>query len=178
MDASGATIMRSRVLRLALFLILVGLSLFWNTAIAHEYSPNRRWDTSNVPRVTDGNTGFGTYIRSAADDYTRNTDLAVRYCASPCTHNIYNYKANFGYTKWAAQIHRYGNPVRKARIEWNEYHAPFTVKEKHRLARHEMGHAFGLDHVPKSGPAAIMGDPKEWSHVLHMHDKDDINVIY
>ena len=172
-------------LRLALALVLAGAIpafLLWGEAAAHEYNPPERWDTSITPVTTNVDTRYASAIRSAAGDYTSNTDLRVDYCASSCSgSNIWHYENDFGRNTWAARVMRRGNPTSSAIIQWDAHNGRFDEFTANRLARHELGHAFGLDHVPCKGPTAapaIMGCPTNGVSDLHDHDIDDINDKY
>ena len=52
----------------------------------------------------------------------------------------------------------------------------------HRVARHVMGHIFGLGHPPcpsdPGGVASVMGCARDGKYDLHTHDRDDMNVKY
>ena len=72
-----------------------------------------------------------------------------------------------------------GNPAYAGRVEWNSHYAGgWSSRTKHLLARHELGHIFGLDHINASSPASVMGEARQHMHTLHTHDKDDMNVKY
>ena len=69
----------------------------------------------------------------------------------------------------------------KGKVRWNSYYSKTNITVD-RLARHEMGHIFGLDHPPcpgeSGGVASVMGCPNDGKYDLHTHDRDDINVKY
>ena len=133
----------------------------------------------STPLTSNGTTTLGTFLSNAASDYTSNTDLDVDYCNEPCTENISNIMVNRGANGYDAQAFWTGNPAYEGRVEWNSHYAGgWNSRTKHLLARHELGHIFGLDHVNASSPASVMGEPREHMHTLHTHDKDDINVKY
>ena len=148
---------------------------------AHDWPGGHVWDTSITAKTSNGNTGYATQIQSAANDYTTNTDLPVSYCTEPCTENIRHVEDNYGPTNWDAYAYWYGNPVYKGKVKWNSYYSKTNIVV-HRLARHEMGHVFGLGHPPchpdPGGVWPVMGCPKSGKYNLHTHDRDDINVKY
>ena len=164
---------------LAPVLVLMGALLLVGRAAAHEFADPHSWDTNVTPKTSNGTTALATFLSSAANDYTTNTDLEVDYCNEPCTENIRNIMVNRGHDRYSAIAFWTGNPAYEGRIEWNSYYSGgWGSRTKHLLARHELGHIFGLEHVPETGPASVMGEPRDHLQVLHTHDKDDINVKY
>ena len=130
-------------------------------------------------------TNYATQISSAASDHRNNTDLYVSYCSGSCpSSNVRHYEADFGNTSWAARALFNGNVISHATIQWNGHWGTFENIISHRLARHEMGRAFGLNHVPcGGGPHAttiwsVMGCPESGQYTLHDHDIDDIDDKY
>ena len=112
------------------------------------------------------NADYESEIQSARRDFNDNTDLAVYWCSWVCNGNIRHNQADYGDVGWAARTRRHGNPVTHAYVDWNGDYSQdsFTAL---RLARHEMGHALGLDHVPCGGGGpyeptiySIMGCPE------------------
>ena len=112
------------------------------------------------------NADYESEIQSARRDFNDNTDLAVYWCSWVCNGNIRHNQADYGDVGWAARTRRHGNPVTHAYVDWNGDYSQdsFTAL---RLARHEMGHALGLDHVPCGGDGpyeptiySIMGCPE------------------
>ena len=172
----------SPALRMALLLILAGAFLLAGKAAAHDWPGGHAWDTSITTETSNGNTSYATQIQSAASDYTNNTDLPVSYCTEPCIENIRQVEEDYGPTNWDAYAYWYGNPEYRGKVKWNSYYNPKANIVVHRLARHEMGHIFGLDHPPcpgdPGGVASIMGCPRDGEHDLHTHDRDDMNVKY
>lgn len=172
---------------LALALVIVGAILVWGDVSAHDYSPPERWDTSITPNTTSVDTRYAWAIRSAARDYNSNTDLMVIYCASSCNNsNIRHYENEYGMSKWAART-RYvllsGGLIRNATIQWNAEHGPFSRNDANHIARHEMGHSFGFDHFPCSGPdyawsVMLYGCTNGFPGALTSHDKRDVNNKY
>ena len=147
----------------------------WQGACASPHS----WDTGVTPLTSNGTTVLGTFLSSAASDCTSNTDLDVDYCNEPCTENIRNIMVNRGANGLSAQAYWSGNPAYAGRVEWNSHYAGgWSSRTKHLLARHELGHIFGLDHINASSPASVMGEARQHMHTLHTHDKDDMNVKY
>ena len=179
METSKRGFRGSPALWVAVVFILAGAFLLAAKAAAHEFPNPQSWDTSVTPKTSNGTAALATFLSSAASDYTNNTDLDVDYCNEPCTENISNIMINNGDDGYAAWAFWTGNPAYEGRIEWNSYYAGgWSSRTKHLLARHELGHIFGLDHVPETGPASVMGRARDHMHVLHTHDKDDINVKY
>ena len=160
-------------------LVLTGVLLVAGRVAAHEFPSPHSWDTGVTPLTSNGTTPLGTYLSSAASDYTNNTDLEVDYCTEPCTENITNKMVNWGDNRVSARAYWTGNPAYEGEIRWNSHYAGgWSARTKHLLTRHELGHVFGLDHVNASTPASVMGEAREHMQVLHTHDKDDINVKY
>ena len=160
-------------------LVLAGALFLVDRAAAHEFASPHSWDTSVTAETSNGTTAFATFLSSAANDYTTNTDLDVDYCNEPCTENISNIMVNNGNDGYSAWAFWTGDPAYEGRIEWNSYYAGgWNNRTKHLLARHELGHIFGLAHVPETGPASVMGEAREHMQTLHTHDKDDMNVKY
>ena len=164
---------------LALVLVLIGALFLVGRAAAHEFASPHNWDTSVTPKTSNGTTALATFLSSAANGYTTNTDLEVDYCNEPCTENISNIMVNRGNDGYSAIAYRAGNPAYEGEIQWNSYYAGgWSNRTNHLLTRHELGHSFGLDHVPGSSPASVMGVAREYINTLHTHDKDDMNVKY
>ena len=65
----------SPALWVALVFILVGAFLLVAKAAAHEFASPHSWDTSVTAKTSNGTTPFATFLSSAANDYTTNTDL-------------------------------------------------------------------------------------------------------
>ena len=73
--------------------------------------------------------------------------------------------------------------VRNATIQWNAEHGPFSRNAANHIARHEMGHSFGLAHFPCSGPdyawsVMLYGCNNGFPGALTGHDKRDVNNKY
>lgn len=167
---------------LALVLVIVGVILVWGDVSAHDYSPPKKWDTSITPNTTSVDTRYAWAILSAANDYTFNTDLTVNYCISRCG-NIRHYEKDHGRRPWAARALTVGNPIRHGTIDWNAFYGPFDNDSANLIARHELGHVFGFDHVPCSGTRyawSVMMDACTGGlpSVLTNHDKADVNNKY
>lgn len=164
MNTSTKVFRINLALCITLVLALAGAFLLTGKAVAHNYYPDIVWKDGLTPVNANVDTSHTAPIRGGAHDYKTNTDLKVNYCSWPCSANI-EHRSVRGRTKeWAARARRNANPVTQATIEWNSRvnNSAFTA---HRLARHEMGHAFGLDHVECGGGPyepdikSIMGYP-------------------
>ena len=160
-------------------------ALYVGTATALDYSPVRYWDTDDVmPETTNADTRYATQIRRAAEDYTDNTDLAVDYCSSSCTDsNIRHCEADYGNTTWAARVQLSPPVITYATVQWNAHWGQYNNFVANRLASHEMGHAFGLEHSEDCGTVtpqlyAVMGCPEPNKVVLHDHNIEDIDNRY
>ena len=184
MDALKVRFSTKPALWVALVFILAGAFLLAGKAGAHNYYPDIVWDDDNVtPKTANVDTSYAAPIRGAAHDYNTNTDLTVEHCDWPCSANI-EHRSVRGRTKeWSARARRNANPVTEGTVEWNSRvrNSAFTA---HRLARHEMGHIFGLDHVECGGGPrepdikSIMGCPEDGKKILHAHDISDMNKKY
>lgn len=113
--------------------------------------------------MTNYNTSYGSEISSANADFNSNTDLTVYSCNTPCNESIRHLQHNVGNADWAAAADSYSNgslclveincnettnKVTYGRVTWNSTHGPYTESYANYLARHEMGHIFGLVHAP------------------------------
>ena len=78
---------------------------------AHEFPSPHRWSSSVTPKTSNGTTALGSFLSSAASDYTNNTDLEVDYCNEPCTENISNIMVSRGANGYYAQAFWTGNPA-------------------------------------------------------------------
>lgn len=162
---------------------------------AHEYQPAFDWDGDVTPEVADYNTQYGQQALSARDDYDSNTDLDVDWCEYPCSANIIHYEANMGPTQWTAEARVYSGstscfPISYcnesdheadfAYIYWNSYYGPYDSDAANYLARHEMGHVFGLNHVACSESSSVMytGCTSGLPTTLQSHDISDVNSEY
>ncbi len=200
------------IIRNSRFLLVVGLALFvlalwsiwglWQDANAH--SIGWKWDTSSSPLVTNYDTPHTTEIKSARADYNSNTDLTVNWCHHPCSENILHIYQYVGNVDWAGGADSYSNgqqcqvditcnettkKVTSGVVVWNSAHGPYTDSYANYLARHEMGHIFGLKHAPcmsggdyggGNGYLSVMTVSCTYDapDTLQPHDKSDINSKY
>lgn len=185
MNAPGQLTKHSWLMLTALLVTVAVAALYVGTATAHEYNPVRYWDTNHVmPETTNADTRYATQIRQAAEDYTDNTALAVDYCSSSCSgSNIRHYEADYGNTIWAARVQLNPPDITYATVQWNAHWGMYNNFDANRLARHEMGHAFGLEHSEECGAIspqlyAVMGCAEPGKAVLHDHDIQDMNDKY
>ena len=174
----------------------------WQNAGAH--SIGWKWDTSNTPVVTNYNTSYGSEISSANADYNSNTDLTVYSCNTPCSESIKHRQNYVSDADWAAAADSYSNGslcndeidcnettnlVTNGRVTWNSAHGPYSNSFANYLARHEMGHIFGLAHAPcqtggdlgpGNGYLSVMAVscPYTPPDTLQDHDISDINGKY
>ena len=145
--------------------ILLALALWgawglWQDAGAH--SIGWKWDTSSAIIVSNYSTRYGTQITGAVNDYNSNTDLAVNSCNTPCNESIRHIQKRVGNVDWAAGADSYSNgsqcnvditcnetsnKVTYGRVVWNSASGTYSNSYAKAIARHEMGHIFGLAHV-------------------------------
>ena len=137
---------------------------FWGTLqVASAHNIGWKWDTSDDPVVSNLNTPYNSKIMSAKRDYDNNTDLSVDSCNQPCTESILHVYQYFSGVDWAAAADSYSgglqcqvdivcNETNKkvdyGVVVWNSAVTGYSGSYAHYLARHEMGHIFGLRHAP------------------------------
>jgi len=147
---------------IVLELALVALVSIWQTTLeAHDQG--WEWDFPSVyPLVEDRTEDFDYYIDSAVQDYDDYTDLTVFQCADNGNCGILiHVQADYGDTGWYAKAHPYSNGVHCYNnpgycnhsnhmvdfgyVEWNDHYG--QLPQPGWIARHEMGHNFGLRHT-------------------------------
>ena len=163
-----------------------------------------KWDTSNIPVVSNYNTPYSGAINSAVSNYDSNTDLTVISCIQPCSESVLHVAQYAGDADWAAAADSYhkgelcvpgtGNcnettkKVTSGVVVWNSKHGQFSDSYANYIARHEMGHIFGLKHAPcQTGgdyggvtykSVMAVSCPYDAPDTLQDHDISDINGKY
>lgn len=173
----------------------------WQEAEAHNIG--WKWNTNSTPMATNYNTFYTSPIASAATDYDSNTDLAVHWCISPCNESIEHRQQFVGNVDWTGAADSYSNgsqcyvditcdevsnQVTYGHVIWNSAYGPYTDSYANYLARHEMGHIFGLAHASCHAGGDYGGGsyysvmavlcPYGPVDELQDHDIDDINDKY
>ena len=174
----------------------------WQSVAAHNIG--WKWDTTNNPVVTNYNTSYGSQISSANADFNSNTDLTVYSCGTPCNYTIQHINDYVSDADWAAAADSFhqgelcipgtGNcnettkKVTSGAVVWNTANGPYTDSYANYIARHEMGHIFGLAHAPCHAGGNYGGGsyysvmaiscPYDARDELEDHDIDDINDKY
>ena len=97
--------------------------------------------------------------------------------------NTRRYEADYGNTTWAARVQLPPGDITYATVQWNAHWGKYNNFVANRLARHEMGHAFGLEHSEECGTVspqlyAVMGCAEPGKAVLHDPDIQDMNDKY
>ena len=198
-------------IRISRFLLAVGAVLlalaFWGAWGLWQYADAHpigwKWNTSNHPLVSNFNTPYNDEIQSTVDDYDSNTDLSVDSCNQPCSESILHILQYVGSADWAAAADSYSNgqqcnvditcnettnKVTSGVVVWNSAHGTYSESYANYLARHEMGHIFGLAHAPCHTEGDYGGGayysvlaiscPYAAKDELQDHDIDDINDKY
>lgn len=137
---------------------------------------------------------YSEYVTSSIIDYDYNTDLdGYTYPDNGNCGNLIHMAMNYGDNGSYAKAYPYGdsiscvdNPncchttsyrVDLAYVLWNEYCAP--IPQAHHIARHEMGHVFGLAHTPCSITSVMwVSCPQPGPENLATDDIDDVNAYY
>ena len=192
--------LRINRLLLAAVAILVGLACWMGWGLgqntdAEAHSIGWKWRYPEItPTVANSGTNYGAAIARAVTDFNRNTDLTVEHCTLPCLARILHTEHAYGHRRWiaAADSYHYGvlcspgsrcnetnQRVTEAFIRWNSSAGPFGSSTANSIARHEMGHAFGLSHPPSCSTWSVMQTacPNPPS-TLTRHDIADINNLY
>lgn len=180
---------------LTIVLALVAGAITISTS-AYGHDIGWKWEYSDVvPTDTDQNTNYDTAEWNGYWDYNSNTDLVMSWCTWQCTANIINYEGDYGATGWTGKADPYShgveciqNPgycnetdhqVDFAYILWNSYYGPYDSSGANYIARDEMGHVFGLAHVPCSTYSIMnTGCTTGLPTTLQSHDISDINAKY
>jgi hypothetical protein len=143
-------------------------------------STRELWTSSYWPTIHDLNSSFNSYVTAGAADYNSNSVVTVYTCSSSGCGNWDAADASLGGDGPYAQTTLYysGNPLRitSAYTEWN-----YNVSQPNRdhVARHEIGHGFGLGHVSCSPDSVMWGACSEpWPSSLQGHDTGDLDAMY
>ena len=182
------------VLVLSLFLGFFAGYMFLKPAEAHPIG--WYWDVANIQiKVKNNTSSYGVQISSATSDYNNNTDLSAQTSTSSCT--ICHAQGNWGMSGWVARALPYSyrticvnaatgvptgycnttnHKVSLGHVQWNDY---YGTSRPHFIARHEMGHLFGLAHTNCSYSSVMQGVVcNPYPAALTGHDRADINAMY
>lgn len=187
-----------RLAGIAIMAFVVGYVGPHLSAAAHDIG--WRWDYFGGYAIVENRTVYyGSYVSSAGINYNNNTDLHVDSCPDNgnCGRIVY-LQGNYGATGWPAGTVAYDglNPCvswpslspngncdagsRKADFAYvyaNDYYGSWPYPDW--IARHEMGHAFGLAHPSCSTWSVMMtGLCGSGPNSLTTHDISDINGWY
>ena len=191
----------SRIIRMGWILVVVvtlAIMLPVGLAFAHDFSLPFKWDT-DVTITVESRIPQSAHVHSAADDYDDNTDLTVKRCSpdSECG-NVIHYDGYYGPSEPVAWASPYSYSVKctndeheltgycnetnhKVDFAYIYYNTHYTYDDLlvAVLARHEMGHVWGLNHTPCS-VASVMkpGTCQNQYGNLQQHDKNDVNAKY
>lgn len=178
---------------------ILGLALPFSVVYAHEFPTGYRfkWNT-DVDITVESRIAQSAQVHSAADDYDDNTDLDVDRCSpnSNCG-NVIHYSANYGTSDAQAWADMYSRSVkctnsehelnghcnltnRKADFAYAIYNTAHSLSGDayHYVARHEMGHIWGLAHTPCGTKSVMRYNCNSYYGYLTHHDRVDINAKY
>lgn len=144
---------------------------------------------------------YGAEVTSARVDYDINTDMTVAQCADngQCG-RIVVLQGNWGATGWKAYAHPFNNltecvtypgTTSNGNCDWwfrranfgyvymNDNYGIYSSAFANLLVRHEIGHIFGLAHVPcTTWSVMVTEDCGSGPGQLTTHDINDINSYY
>jgi hypothetical protein len=168
---------RWTILVLAAVVLAAGI-VFADPEYLRGHDTGYRWTSSYWPTIHDLNSSYGSYVTAAAADYNSNTQATVYTCSSSGCGSWDSLDAGLGSEGPYARTTLYisGSTITSALTEWN-----YNVSQPNRdhVARHEIGHGFGMDHVPCSPDAVMWGACSQpWPSSLQSHDIGHINDWY
>lgn len=191
-----------RTPRQVAFILVLGVvtlltwSVHSSSTTAHDIG--WEWDYADAnPIVRNATSSYGVQIESARANFHNSTNMTVYGCPSNTNcGNIIHLQGNYGATGWNACVRPYshgtpcsdgncnpnyscdhwGNKVNWSDVRWNDY---YGTSRPHFVARHEMGHVFGLAHTPCSVSSVMQGAVcSPYPVTLTSHDINDLNAWY